>query len=995
MATVIRGGQGFSTAFPKLGDIVITSGRGSGGGGGGRGSSGRFVSVSGGTVTIGGQGFSVPPSLQEEFIREQKRIQQQIREQIRQKEQRELSERLKTERQEKIFKGTIAGQISAPPTPTEQALAIGTGVPKPATKFTGKFFREKVVAPFFFAGEQGETVLTSLRNIGSLYRSKEKIGDIEFQAPLFGTVSDQPLPFGAGGGEITTQFKEQRLQALADSSLLIPEEVKFSRGVSIIREELVSELQPQVTSGKLSVEEAEKIFKTEFEKRFKQKIMPDIERGRMFRGKVRVGETPVFEGGTIAELGGTAALFTTPVGAAIVSTAFVAEGSHKFIAGETPIEKASGLVEVGFGLGGIGFATKGIERGISLGLRKELAEAEIQTQIKLAKLPKQRFNLLEGLERGSQRLKLDVPPATESLLVSQRTTFAGTEKKVSERIFKELSPKELEKLRVSILKTQEKTGLEKLTIFERTTTTKHPTKFDLKVGELGDIPKTIDFEKLAPLKKSPFIFKETVRKDIGVVSGLSEKDITRGFGIQFRVGSRGRLVERTPFIFKGGAELDTGEILFSSVQLRPSRVGRRKVGDFILETFPVGRVTGKEFTKIPKPQIFKDEGITITDLKATTFTQPIKSIRISPGEFLGEFAGAVPKRLRGGISSKEIIREVTAPIGEGVRITGTETLTQRGLEKSLSLKLEKQFFTSGKIKRIIPTVKGSKDFADVSVIPKGIKPTAGDISGGLVQKQIQETITKAVIPKPRLRPSRVSKVPTPTIDLKGIPRAVGGEGLSLITLTPSFLRRGGIRVTEELIGGFSKGSLGIGTVPTSRDSFLELEPTGVKGLELERDKEIFTTRLDSRGLKTFTGVKPVQRERTALGKGTKLFQKSALELKSAQQTFVKPSIEVPFTTTPITPRTPFRPVEGFGFGGFAFPPLLGGSGTRGKPIKRRKAKVPIRPSFTGIILEIEEAAIPTISAGVNLGILPGKIRGLATGFDVPKKKKKKSKKKKK
>ena len=53
--------------------------------------------------------------------------------------------------------------------------------------------------------------------------------------------------------------------------------------------------------------------------------------------------------------------------------------------------------------------------------------------------------------------------------------------------------------------------------------------------------------------------------------------------------------------------------------------------------------------------------------------------------------------------------------------------------------------------------------------------------------------------------------------------------------------------------------------------------------------------------------------------------------------------------------------------------------------KKKKVKVPIRPSFTGIVLGIEEA--PIISP--TLGVVPGQIRGLETGFDVPKRKQEK------
>jgi len=61
--------------------------------------------------------------------------------------------------------------------------------------------------------------------------------------------------------------------------------------------------------------------------------------------------------------------------------------------------------------------------------------------------------------------------------------------------------------------------------------------------------------------------------------------------------------------------------------------------------------------------------------------------------------------------------------------------------------------------------------------------------------------------------------------------------------------------------------------------------------------------------------------------------------------------------------------------------------------KKRKKKVIIRPSFTGIITGLETAAKVTKIGGIDIGIAPGTIRGLETGFKVTKKKKKSGKKK--
>lgn len=304
--------------------------------------------------------------------------QRKIQEQIKQQEFRVEQEGI---RQEKIFKGTIAGQITGgkpsqiglPGTPFEQALRIGTGVPKPPRRFDLEFFRKDVVAPIFLAGKQGETILTSLRNVGSLIMTKARKGEeIKFKAPEFGTKSDQPLPFGAGGGEVITQFDILRGEAIADPTLLIPPGAQVISGGEKIQKSLVAELQLQVTSGALTLKEAEKEFETKFEKRFKEEIIPSIERRERFTRKVEKAERPVFEGGTAAELVGIVALSITPVGAAIGGTAFVAEGVPKLVGGETLLEKGLGAAEIGFGFVGGGLAVKQAERLADISLVREL-----------------------------------------------------------------------------------------------------------------------------------------------------------------------------------------------------------------------------------------------------------------------------------------------------------------------------------------------------------------------------------------------------------------------------------------------------------------------------------------------------------------------------------------------------------------------------------------------------------------------------------------------
>ena len=55
-----------------------------------------------------------------------------------------------------------------------------------------------------------------------------------------------------------------------------------------------------------------------------------------------------------------------------------------------------------------------------------------------------------------------------------------------------------------------------------------------------------------------------------------------------------------------------------------------------------------------------------------------------------------------------------------------------------------------------------------------------------------------------------------------------------------------------------------------------------------------------------------------------------------------------------------------------------------KKVKKKKFKIPIRPSLTGIVLEIKTGIPETTKiAGIDIGILPSRLRG------IPKERKKK------
>jgi len=869
--------------------------------------------------------------------------------------------------------------IDVAPSPTQQAFDIGTGVPKSAPKFNVELVK-KAGRQFFFVED------TPIQAVGTLFSPLQKFfpgkkGDVEFQSPKFGTRSDQPLPFGAGGGETTTSFNIARQEALADPSLLLPPEVQFGKVSSRIQKELVADIQPKVTSGEITVEQAEKEFETQFGTEF-EKRKPDVEKGIKFRGRVTRLEEPSFDVKSSAEFLAIGAGSITPVGSAIIGASFVAEGLPKVTGGDTLTERGLGLVEVGFGLGVRGLAFKGAERIATRSARKEAEEILLKRELELVSLPQQRFRALEGLEKGFQKRGIEIPPPTESLIVSQETLFAGTEKKLIERATRQLSPKELEQFGLSFSQKGDIVGLERLTVFGKTTKIKPPQVFE----ELGT---KIDFGKLAPLEKSPFILEGTTQRNLGIISGVSEKEITRGFGAQFRVGSRERLVDKRLFSFKGGEQLETGETLFTAVQFEPARKGRRKVGEFIVETFPIGRVTERQFIKIPKPKVIKDEFSSFAEFESLTFTQQVRPQRVSDIDFLKELTGKVPKKVRGTISSREFTREITIPKGARIDIKTAEGLTEKGFEKQFSVKIEQQFITGGKSERLLPATKGVRDVGgfDLGVGASRKTPfdkTFGD--SGLVQKQVQETILKSIIPQPSIKPPRT----TPRgLDLGGIPRAVGGGGL-----TPLQLRQaggGGLTQIDFVDTGLKPLITRHGI---SERTFVESDiiskafiPSGTKTFTDNRlGVQVLDTQLKPVGSKVFTDLSS-QGETQIIGQKIKTLPDLASGFSASSTPFFEPRIE-PKIKPPIKPRRPFEPFESSGFGvPFAFPPLLGGAGTRPKKQKRARPRIPIRPSFTGIVLGIEEA--PIISP--TLGLVPGQIRGLETGFDVPKRKKKKSK----
>ncbi len=270
--------------------------------------------------------------------------------------------------------------------------------------------------------------------------------------------------------------------------------------------------------------------------------------------------------------------------------------------------------------------------------------------------------------------------------------------------------------------------------------------------------------------------------------------------------------------------------------------------------------------------------------------------------------------------------------------------------------------------------------------------------GGLSTRQrppsldLPAIITQPRIPRPTPRPTRA---PSVTLDIVGVearrigdlPTIVGGRGLG----TQATL--GGPRQVTPVDFEPSTGPLELGlTRPTGRQLGAFDLGVGVRGADLL-------------AVGVATGQVPLSRARTGLGSiqlgvqaqaiGLRQFQPSAQATAQAQRTAQR--FRTPLITELVAPTTPtarprpsaraFRPIVGFGLP--LVTPTLGGFGVPSRPTRRRRAEIPIRPSFTASVLDL--TAFEAIPVDPTFGISPFEIRRRL----VRKPKKKKTSKKKK
>lgn len=268
---------------------------------------------------------------------------------------------------------------------------------------------------------------------------------------------------------------------------------------------------------------------------------------------------------------------------------------------------------------------------------------------------------------------------------------------------------------------------------------------------------------------------------------------------------------------------------------------------------------------------------------------------------------------------------------------------------------------------VLKILRPAKDSGVSSIVGGGTKTP---FSTTFAEVQAPQVSTRVFSP-PAIKAPKISPVTTRQEPLGfGLPRSVGGTGLTDTQLAQATnLQAPGLVGRPRLDFEISRGP--VQQAPLSSQNFLSL---GIIQTQPPRQRD----RLVGREIlqpKQAPGLVQVPKIKTGLR--TRQVQK----------------LDQPVLFATPTSRVPFTAISSFRLPatGFAFPSLLGDGTAKSRRTRGRRARVPIRPSFTGIVLEIETAATPS----PTFGVLPSQIRGLATGFKVPKKKKKKTSKKKK
>lgn len=317
-----------------------------------------------------------------------------------------------------------------------------------------------------------------------------------------------------------------------------------------------------------------------------------------------------------------------------------------------------------------------------------------------------------------------------------------------------------------------------------------------------------------------------------------------------------------------------------------------------------------------------------------------------------------------GLSQKEgdIIKSI------GGRISEAELKTMKG----------KGFEAFGKVDIHFPI--------ETATTLKIVKPKKDIVSkifkdGKVVSKPPTQFLQEVISSPPTSLTFEPTTIITKTEPLGfGLPKMVGGLGLREVSIA----KTSGIMQQDFSRSGLLSTKGDFKTLGLVSQSDVGLSTPSVTLLETPR----VTGRVGSSFAKAFQAQPVAQIPRVATT--PKLIPKEKLASKLIPREKLTLDLFAPQPTTFRTPKG-FDFIRGFGMP-LIFPPikLLGGEGLRGKRVRKKKLKVPIRPSLTGIVLDIQTGIPETIKiGGVDIGLVPGQIRG------VPKRKVKKKKTKKK
>ena len=424
----------------------------------------------------------------------------------------------------------------------------------------------------------------------------------------------------------------------------------------------------------------------------------------------------------------------------------------------------------------------------------------------------------------------------------------------------------------------------------------------------------------------------------------------------------------------------------TTVTTRGARVGRLDVLTGISR-----RVTPEEIRGLPRTQEFLFERFAEAQVGRPVPKEFVPRVLGRGREFeLGELTSLKLGKIDIGKAPTRV--DLFPPRQLGRRITRFETLAEfKEIAKTPELEVlggqllfkevTKPF---ARARGVTPRLRGIVFRAREPIILEGdlgvqvLRPVSGKKTP--LSKTFEQQILKPleVLPKPLPKARRPRAVVR-----RAEPTRVGVVGILPTVLAPRVAARVDLGIVGAPPPGFFE-DLGLPISPIQRIG--ERERIGILGLERQvpaiRDIgllgfDIKTAQREISGLRFDEKLV----EKLVLGEVQKLTQRQKLASRSLTLfEFRKPSRR-------LTARRFVKREEPI-ISPFAFKiPRLSFFEEETGIGERKKGRVPIRPSFTGIVLGIKEAAIITETIGVS----PISIRGLETGFEVPKRKKTKKK----